>query len=224
MSKNITEQDLNDILGDLLNQFFHIDRKWIEFLLLRTEPATTNLLNEVAGSFFALWSDDRLDYIITSTCRLLDPPKTRSYMNASLKFLISSAEDTLPTETTKEAMEILDQIEELAKELQVHRNKRVSHRDSELVTGELLLPDIPLGSVNIMLDKIHSLLNIFSEKLQQTTYSRKATPASNGAQALVNHLKLNRAIAEKHPKLVETVQRDLILGTGNSPIKQDTKT
>lgn len=117
-----------------------------------------NLLNQSGSNVFALLQNLIMDDVFLTLCRLTDPVKTNGFKNLSLRYLLGSTGDTITDDLRKDLERRLDKLGKIAKNIRVHRKKRIAHLDLRYATDAEVLPPVIHGDLDSSLELLESIM------------------------------------------------------------------
>lgn len=187
-----TYQDSDEIrrnyvekMGDPLGGYFfllsqeivHLHFKWQEFIrLFGEDPANIDILNQAAPLFFKTVQDIWIQDIMLHIARLTDPPESgrKGKTNFTLMRLPQLIDKP---ELNKQITEKLEDLKSKIQRLRDWRNRRIAHRDLELMFGgSSLLPTVGRQYLEEVLQAIRDVMNTIENKyMGSSTYFEDVT-------------------------------------------------
>lgn len=188
-ARNLMGDDLGEVYIYLVNDLFHLECNWAEYVYLFGERKTrVDLLNQASSSFFGHVQSTLFESYLLHVSRLTDPAtmgRNKEHQNLSIHALCAHIQDhdLLPALRT--------QIEKTMKTVEFARGwrmKRIAHSDLyHSIDDNAQLPDATRLAVYQCLEDIRGVLDLVSEKY----YGRPTTPPSpsiGGASELLYFL------------------------------------
>ncbi|NPA71218.1 MAG: hypothetical protein GXO35_00185 [Gammaproteobacteria bacterium] len=188
-----------DEMGALLGEYFarlwqevaFLYWKWQEFIqLFGSDPADVEVLNQVAPAFFRMIQDMWWRDVVLHIARLTDPPASgrKGKMNFTLMRLpLLIDEPTLNNQVTKE----LENLKIKVKRFRDWRNRRIAHRDLDLVFGgeTSSLPSVGRQHLEEVLRAIMLVMNLIEEKYVGASTRFDVVASHSGARSMLFYLK-----------------------------------
>jgi len=182
-------------LGEKLGKLYHhlwqevawVYSKWNEYVeLFGTKQSRIELINEASPKFFRIVQDSLWEDTILHISRLTDPPKSLGTKpNLTIRKLPELVED----EVLKARLEeLIGEVMEKTEFCRDWRNRKLAHRDLNLVLKEGVKPLEPASRAKIKeaLHSISSVLNaISSHYFDSTTGFDMGAGSVNGAISLL---------------------------------------
>lgn len=203
---------LEEIYLGLENEVFTLYERWIMFSqLFKDDKEQTALLEKIAPSFFGSLSIILLSDLVSSLCRLTDPPSMHNRQNLVLSQLIEHLNPDDHEAKIKELEQALKQVEKFCKPLKTIRNRRLAHSDLKTILSPTTnaLPAISVSDIKNTLDSVAQYMNTF--KLHFTGYTCDFEDPSllDDATGLIEALRNS----------VSSPSQQKMSGTGASPTK-----
>ncbi len=179
-------------------QATNLSLRWKTYLEISASGSErVELLNQSAGTFFAVVQRSLFDDCIMAVCRLTDPAKSSGKSNLSLFHLINTLEDG---ELKNEVSSLVDQAKKAASFQRNHRDKRIAHSDLELITNDSAMPQIEPATaekMNYAIEAIWEPVRKIEASLGDTHLITELAPISRGAVSLLNCLYRGQLYMEK---------------------------
>jgi HEPN superfamily AbiU2-like protein len=112
------------------------------------------LLNESGSNVFALLRNLIMNNVFLGLCCLTDPPEMRGHKNLSLKWFLKELGSYVNGDWRLAVETKLDQLDEVMKNIDIHRNKRIGHFDLNCAIEAGPLPPVLYGDVEEALDLV----------------------------------------------------------------------
>jgi hypothetical protein len=161
--------------------------------LFRSGEKRVALLNAYGGAFFASVQRTLVDDLVLGISRLLDPASMRAKTNHTLESLLT----IIPSGSSSDQRALLAAelvlLRESCAPLLVHRNKRVAHRDAQVILSpsENPLPGLSYELLDQALDRVTAWVNGVERTAcgSSMMYREFAFQAGGDANAVVYALK-----------------------------------
>ncbi len=175
---------LGEVYYSLWQDVAWLHVKWDEYVqLYGTKPEQVDLLNTTARFFFkvvheVLWSD-----ILLGIARLVDQPKSGGKRNMTVRLLPEAVDESI----SEKVICLTNRAVEASKFCTDWRNRRIAHRDFEVVMGESLQPleQTSRAKVSGALSSIAAVLNAVELHYRKSNIHFPAVSHPEGAQHLL---------------------------------------
>ncbi len=186
-------------MGDPLGEYFarlwqevaHLYLKWQEFIeLFGSAPSHVEVLNRVAPSFFYMIQNMWWRDIVLHTARLTDPPasgRNRKTNFTLMRLPLLIGEQELNSQITKE----LESLKLKVQRFRDWRNRRIAHRDLDLMFGGQSSPLPVVGRQHLeeVLQAIMHVMNVIEEKYVGASTRFDVAASRNGVRSMLFYLK-----------------------------------
>lgn len=161
------------------------------------------LLNNSGAKVFALFQRLVLDDVILTLSRLTDPASSSrdaNNANASFKYLLQGAGESLDHSARNGLQEILVRLEQRVSHIRTHRNKAIAHADLEHALDPDCLPGIRYDNLEAAMQECRDFMSALGKSLFQRRCSYEVIiPFRRSGTDLLNHLKRAQALGPQTP-------------------------
>jgi hypothetical protein len=156
----------DEVLSLLVNDAVFLRFAWDNHrFLYRDSDERVTVLNAAAASYFQLTEQLLVDDVLMRISRLTDAAGNRHQENLTLESLIRASDwETSDPAKWFRFRSRLSEVYLCCATCRVHRNKRLSHNDSEVATKQTPLPTVTIGDIDGAVKAIERFIQeVFSE-------------------------------------------------------------
>ncbi len=165
--------DLTAIHNQLFQEVAWLHMLWIEFKKLFETEEHRKLLN-LLPAFFSNYQFILVDSMLLSISRLTDKEKTGKHENLCLERLANHVDLNTAPDLQLDLRKKLENLRVLTEHIREHRDKRIAHRDRELVQNAQVqpLPAITHKNIEDALSIIRDIMDAVESHFQsvETAY------------------------------------------------------
>jgi hypothetical protein len=191
---------LGALYTDLYKEILWLHVVWRQYrVLFGTSQPRFELLQKAARSFFGMLDDTLWESVLLHICRLTDPPVVGRRSSKQTLTLLRLAGAIPEPEFAKRVRSLVGRARTTAKFARDERDRRIAHRDLELVQSENARP-LERGS-RASVEGVLALFRDIVDAMEGHYFSREKTTFDyvsppNDAEALLYQLRLARMIQD----------------------------